>query len=283
MQEMAALSRGDMPLLLRRCVEAPGHSGFAGRFVLAIHLANRDAAKKSVPALRDLQKSQDAKVRLLAAFGVVFLVPDDQAGMDHIVSLIKDAQSPLRKDALLLARYCPDQPSLREALMPLLKEKDLKVREAALRIILSSKDKKSPAVASAIKECLTEPNLDFRLSVAEKARVAGHSKLVLPTFIELISGPDIERKTSAAMNLRYMDLQEFGDAAKPALMPLIESLKDELQDEFHNLRLNAAYALGKFGSNGKAALPALKMALSEPDLGVRQAVMEAIKEIEGAP
>ena len=69
---------------------------------------------------------------------------------------------------------------------------------------------------------------------------------------------------------------ELAQAARAAIPVLIAALGARSAD----LRANAADALGKFGAEASAALPALAIAQDDPHALVRQAARMAVRLIE---
>lgn len=278
LQDMVAIRRGDVVKLLRLSVDNQ-YGIFLSSFVRRLDRAGENG-KKAIPKVREVMKDPDPKVRLLAAYALATLDPADQSGMDYLISVIRDAKSPLRLEAVISTQRRPDNPGLFEALIPILKEENQEIRRWALQVLLKSKRNKSREINAALDGFFKNPDPDFRLDVAELARNS-RPDVALPALIELLKDANVSRKARAAENLRFIDLRSMAAQAKPALKPLIEALKDEHQDEDHGLRLQAAYALEAFGPDAKEAIPALTKALSEPNPEIRAAISEALKVIQG--
>ena len=51
-------------------------------------------------------------------------------------------------------------------------------------------------------------------------------------------------------------------------------------DDNPSVRVGAATALGALGSSARAAVPALRAALDDPDAGVREAAAQALQRIQ---
>jgi HEAT repeat protein len=62
---------------------------------------------------------------------------------------------------------------------------------------------------------------------------------------------------------------------------VISVLETELQSRSGGVRRQAAGALGSIGPGARAAIPALKAALHDPEAGVREAAAAALAAVEG--
>jgi hypothetical protein len=94
---------------------------------------------------------------------------------------------------------------------------------------------------------------------------------LLQAHLKELSGGD---GTMAMSSL--VELAPYSDKIVPALVARLVKGKNEYT------RRAAAYCLQNMGAEAKAALPALKAALSDPDVNVRTAFRSAIEQIEKA-
>ena len=77
-------------------------------------------------------------------------------------------------------------------------------------------------------------------------------------------------------SVRRQAVDALGHCGKPAVGPLIESLKDLNKD----ILIEATYSLGRLGTNAAAAVPALILLLKDDDDDVKKAAAEALKKID---
>jgi HEAT repeat protein len=65
----------------------------------------------------------------------------------------------------------------------------------------------------------------------------------------------------------------------PGTKEMVGPLAEGLRHADASVRAGAATALGALGSSARAALPALRAALDDPDAAVRDAAAQALKRI----
>jgi HEAT repeat protein len=69
----------------------------------------------------------------------------------------------------------------------------------------------------------------------------------------------------------------------PGTKEMVEPLAKGLRHAEPSVRVGAATALGALGASARAAVPALRAALDDPDAGVRDAAAQALKRILPEP
>lgn len=92
---------------------------------------------------------------------------------------------------------------------------------------------------------------------------------VLPTLLANVADPDREIRAVAVYAIGYV--KQDADTVIPVLVRAL------LDDESPFVRRNAAMALDQYGSLAKAAVPALKKALDDPDAETRDAAKNALR------
>jgi HEAT repeat protein len=108
------------------------------------------------------------------------------------------------------------------------------------------------------------------------AAICMDQQLLLPELKQLLDHHDIRIQFLAA--LTYSKLDAPSDKILPIMMRALEShfISGEWQSE---LQCHAAEALGEMGSKAKPAIPALLVALKDPNEKVRTAAAKALKQI----
>jgi HEAT repeat protein len=190
------------------------------------------------------------------------------------------------------------------AVTALLKQKDTRVRLAALDI-LESLGSASVSAESAVLRELNDKNHFIRWAAARTLSKIGPADAdhAVPRLIELLQEPDLDMQVSAADALAA-----YGSAARSALLPLTAALADEnprlrvaalhaldsigpdaepalaavrdaLEDRDTDVRKSAARFLGKFGPSARDALNSLRSRLDDSSPAVRTAAQEAMRRI----
>jgi hypothetical protein len=152
-------------------------------------------------------------------------------------------------------------PAAVPALVKLLKDKDIGVREAAARGLGHIGPEANSAVP-ALVELLKHKNTWLRRDAIDALEKIGPG--AVPVFVELFRGP---QRFGAANSLA-----KIGPAAVPALTDL-------LKDKDGNLRALAAKTLGRIGPGAKTAVPALTQLLTDKENWVRWNASKALEKI----
>lgn len=80
-------------------------------------------------------------------------------------------------------------------------------------------------------------------------------------------------------NVRYSAAKALGKYG-PEATAAVPALADALQDQDSDVRMGAAYALAKIGPDAEDAVPALQAALKDKNKDVREAADYALKQIQ---
>jgi len=108
-------------------------------------------------------------------------------------------------------------------------------------------------------------------AVRALGKIRVEDKKTILTLLEMLDDDDEYTRDLVVLAL--------GNIGKPAVSPLIKSLRDKNSI----VRSNAARTLGEIGAEAKEAIPSLKMALNDSNELVRQAAAKALKQIRGEP
>jgi HEAT repeat protein len=209
-----------------------------------------------------------------------------------------------RRGTTLAGEKTPAEGMPINAVTAQLRQKDTRVRLAALDILESLGSASAAAEPAVIKE-LSDKNHFVRWAAARALSKIGPSDAehAVPRLIELLQEPDLDLQVSAAHALAA-----YGPAARSALLPLTAALADEhadvrvaalhaldgigpdaepalaavrdaLEDRDTNVRKSAARLLGKFGPSARDALNSLRSRLDDSSPAVRTAAQEAMRRI----
>jgi HEAT repeat protein len=193
----------------------------------------------------------------------------------------------------------------RSALPSLLKainDSNFRVREEAANAIAQIAPQKADAAIPELTKLMNDPEITAR---ADRAAVslAKMGKLAMPTFLTALTNGAVHVRSRAAFHL-----QDLGTNALPAVPMLVKTLADEdwipaqaacwtlgalraepelvvpalaklVEGPKAGCRMPALVALGRFGAEARAALPAVVKALNDSDAEVREAATNAVRKI----
>jgi len=215
------------------------------------------------------------------------MMPDHAARL--LIELLQDSHPDIRRVAAESLGKIGD-PKTGGALVPLLSDRDVRVREAAVRAIGRLGPSIADEASQAVVALLDDPQEPVRRAVTIAIGEIEPPTRLFVAVPELLTARDVSTRRSAARTLSMIDarawlsdlvkalqdpdaevrqhvvaaLAELGD---PIIAPL---LRDRLaRDPSVAVRTEAAYRLGKIGDpETKEALAAV--ASRDPDRGVRQ-------------
>ena len=191
-----------------------------------------------------------------------------------------------------------------DAIASLLRQKDTRVRLAALDILESVGSAAKSAAPAIVKE-LSDTNHFVRWAAARTLAKIGpaDAEHAVPALTRMLRDPDSDLQTMAAVALAT-----YGPAANSALLPLtaalasdkpalrvaalhaldrigpdaepaLAAIRDALQDRDTQVRECAARLLGKFGPSARNSLNSLRSRLDDSSPAVRSAAQEAMRRI----
>ena len=260
--------------------------------------------KAAVPVLIEALDHKDAAIRRSGVFYLTEMGPTADSALPKLILRLKDDDEQVRRDAIHAVRSRGwDDARATKALAEALKDKSIR-RYAASAL----RDLEDPAAAPALKACLDDDDVGFRVYAAwALVHCKPDAGAVLPVLIEALGSGDNSNKTLAAGAL-----QKLGPDAAPAVPTLTKALEHQrkdvrsaavsalreigpdaegvvdaliiaLDDEHYNVRLGAAISLRYFGPKAKSALPALEGLLDDPNQSVRQEAGWGVKTLRGEP
>jgi HEAT repeat protein len=229
-------------------------------------LASGAAHEQAVAILGTASTDKDLQVclRSIAALGLI--------GGDRVIpplaAAVKRKEATVRKKAVeSLEKVGPKNKTVVPALMAALKEVDGDIRHYAIET-LGGFGAEAKSAMPVLIETLDDRDMDIRIqAVRALVRIDPTAKEVVPALEKLLH--DSER------DVRLEALDALGRCGKPAVAPLLESLKD--LDS--NILVHAAESLGRIGPEAKEALPALSLLLKDDVEEVRNVAAAALKKI----
>jgi HEAT repeat protein len=266
-------------------VEALGHPTARPA---ALRALDKIAAKEAQPVLRGAVAGRTGEARAGAALG---LAKTGEKHVDGLLSALRSEHAESRIDACrYLATVGPEAAPAAKDLLALLDTRDDRTCSLALAA-LGSIGPGAKELLPALREAAWgTQELGFHCAVAV-ARIEGdtgtllailegdeHGEVVLEALG--LSGPAGARELGQLVVLAREDLRqqladqlaEAGDGAVPVAIDL-------LRHEDGDVRVKAAWVLGKMGSKGRDAVPALIRALGDPETPVRAQAAHALGSI----
>ncbi|MCI0641758.1 MAG: HEAT repeat domain-containing protein [Gemmataceae bacterium] len=246
--------------------------------------------QKVVPGVRELRAllrdKESEETRFVAACALEELGPSSFWAVSRLANdgLFDSSARVRAKSADALAQIGPRAQSTVPDLVLALRDKDIKVRRrvaVALGAIRSQPDIAVPALVKALfdEDCIDGQEACVRTAAMRAISHYGPAaKAAQPTLLKIVIGEQGERRKAAIGTLGQIkeDL--------PTLIPFLRNiLNDPEQEEY---RAAAAGAIGAIGSEARAAIPDLLIALMCRDLvqparadGIRAAVLSAFGRI----
>jgi HEAT repeat protein len=254
----------------------------------AVTLAAADAlgqiGESAVPVLAT--RLQDKDLRQLAASVLTTLGPKAKGAVDSLVPLLGSDDLATRREALVaLAAIGPDAKAAAPALRERLKSADDRGRAGAAYALVKILGKAALPDLRAALEVKDSPHLHLASAwglVTLEPDNADHVKLAIPLLTAgLTAEHPVARKECAAALGRIgkpagsavdallkatsdpegaVRADAMGALAEidPAAEGVLERAVTLLDDEISDVRLGAAYALGRIGPPAKAGIPGLK-------------------------
>jgi predicted Zn finger-like uncharacterized protein len=233
----------------------------------------------NLPSLVDKLSSANATERAEGVQGLAMLGPDARKALPELVKALSDKSDFVRRLAVDALRQV-GQPTPEDLpyLLPFLNADNAESKFYVLTIlaILGSTPQAAAAGPDVLR--LTEdPNIQVRMQAMRalgKLVAAAGAKDARAALEKGIQDPDKRVRVAAAESLTTGVPQVAKDPAK-----LVELLKHK----YIEVRIPAAYALGRLGDKGKVASPELVAALREDDSDLRRAAFVALKEVGADP
>lgn len=237
-------------------------------------------AKAAVLPLTTILNDPDAKVRATAAEALGRIGSDAKPAAPTLLKLLKDSDTAVRQQAIFaLGRVeLDDVEPVVAAFVAILKNetnRDLRLETVvALGLIVP----KTVEVAAAVAGTLGDKDAETRKQACLTIAKLGFSARKTEPAIRAVMTQDGDKEVRAVA-VRALTAVYGSDASE-----VIPVLTDRLKaDSDFEVRVAIAEELGSFGSAGKKAVPALRAAMKDPQIKVREAATMAIRQIEKPP
>jgi HEAT repeat protein len=279
--------RQDDKLVRRAAAEALGQFGPAGLPGLLKALNNEDArvregaaravgfvgpaAGAALPRLRTLLKEEESTGRVQSALalweierkpetplivlrmGLVDVdLPDRWEVMEALVQIAVEARPPIR--------------GMTEVLLNGVKDRDARVRVVAVRG-LWKREGQPKNIVPLLRDSVSDRDAFVRQMALETL-----AEMPPDAAIVGLLSQSFEDRDPSVRQVGFAGLVRGGEAGVEFLIPGLES-------EHPRIRAGTARVLGAIGPAAKAALPALRKRVKDPDDSVRSAVQRALREI----
>jgi HEAT repeat protein len=234
-------------------------------------------AKAGVLPLTTTLADATAAVRAASAEALGRIGADAKSAAPALLVAVKDPELAVRRQAVFaLGRVEPDdaEPVVATFVRLLNAETNRDVRfETVVAIGLMLP--KTPEVAKAVAGTLADADADTRkqacLTLARLGPVARPAEAAIRTALTGDADKEVRSFAVRALTAAY------GSDAAESIPILAERLKGDPDFE---VRVAVADELGSFGPAGKPALPALRGAMKDPQIKVRDAATAAVRQIE---
>ena len=234
-------------------------------------------AKAGVLPLSTLLADPDAGVRAAAAEALGRIGSDAKSAGPALLAALKDADANVRRFIIFaLGRVEPDdiEPVV-AAFVGLLKGNEPREIRFETVVALGLMVPKTAAVATAVAGTLTDADVETRrqacLTLSRLGVVAKASEPSIRAALTNDEDKDVRSFAVRALTAAY------GSDAADTIPLLVERLK---ADPDFEVRVALADELGSFGRTGAPAVPALRAAMRDPQIKVRDAATAAVKQIE---
>ena len=234
-------------------------------------------AKAGVLPLTTVLKDPDASVRAAAAEALGRIGSDAKPATAGLLALMNDSDALVRRQAVFaLGRIEPDDVEpIVDAFIKLLKAETNRDLRYETVISLGILVPKTPEVALAVASTLSDADPETRKQASLTLSRLGYVSKKADAIIRktLVSDSDKEVRALAVRALTAA----YGSDAADTIPLLTDRLK---ADGDFEVRIAIAEELGSFGNAGKLAIPALRYAMKDPQIKVREAATAAVKQIE---
>lgn len=234
-------------------------------------------AKAGVLPLSSVLKDAEATVRAAAAEALGRIGSDAKSAAPTLLTLMKDVDLNVKRQAIFaMGRIEPDDiEPIVSSLINVIKSETSKDLRYETVVSLGLLVPKTVDVALAVSDTLGDADVETRKQAClTLARLGYVGKKTEPKIrATLLGDTDKEVRALAVRSLTSV----FGSEAADLIPILIDRLKNDPDFE---VRMALAEELGSMGPSGKSAVPALRAAMKDPQIKVREAATAAIKQIE---
>ncbi len=243
------------------------------------------AVENVVPALaKAVQNDDDAAVRRLAAGALGEYGPDAKGAVTALTHALDDEEPDVKiAAAIVLGLIGPDAKPANTKLRGLVKDRNIAVALAAASA-LSVTDPKNPDALQALQSALTNREPFVRLMACNILAAMGpEARSAAPALERLLkdSSPDVRLAAAEALVRINPAHPDAAAVVVNAIPELVGYFKEGEEAVPSHARILMARILGSLGSRAKAAVPGMKEALQDRNPRVREAVAQALKQIQG--
>ena len=227
----------------------------------------------ALPLLVPCLSASDAPLRAAAADAIGPMGPRADAAIDRLLNLFEhDPVADVRRSAGLAAGSVqPGSPALVSVSTRVLGgDHDTAVREVAAAMLVESGSAAAAALPVA-RSGLTDASPIVRVYAAAIVAHAGDAAAAMPVLLDGLQAVD------AAVRVESAGL--LGDAGRLDRRT-VPALVAALADEAAQVRIAAADALGAIGHSAQAAIDPLWRLIRDPDDGVREHALGALRRIK---
>jgi HEAT repeat protein len=238
-------------------------------------------AKAAVPALVEMLNDPRPEIRREAVLALAAIGSTDS--IEKLVPLLKDetSRTPATFALGALGQIPPDAESIVRAnvkgddkmlgtvslwALARVHPQDMKLKREAITQLVARLSDEDPFVRGAAARALSDlpPSPEIAIPIFEKA-LADADETTTSYMLDALAGmgPKAVPRLIGALKYKSMRPQVayiLGQIGPPAA-PATEALAKLVNDEDHNVNIEAAHALAKIGPGAKAAVPALIVAL----------------------
>jgi HEAT repeat protein len=223
--------------------------------------------KDALPALMEALKEKNNNVRVNVIYALQQMNVDAKTVKPLLLPLLKEEEAGVRQAAVQgLGRF---RAEVLDDLLGLVDDKDAGVRWLTAQYIGNCGKQAKKAIPALEKMAAKDTDGTVRYYAVTALASVGND--AIPSLIELARVKDYDQRY---MVLNY--LAGFGAASKDAVPVLREALKDKDPQ----IRWRAAYALGQIGPGAKDALKDLEEAVKDKDQNVQIYAKQAIQIIK---
>ena len=242
----------------------------AERYGAALALSFFPASAKTVaPLLIEALKDFDTRVRARAAISLGAMPGEDEKVVPALAAALADSSSSVRSAAVASLRECGTaaKSAIPALVTVVIKDAEDANRLAAVQSLLVI----GPAEAIARFTALLNQPQTFAPAARALGRFGGRAEPAIPALLRSFKNLDWESVAAANFTLRAI-----GPRA-------LEALIRNLSDRDPQIQLRTIRAIGLFGAEARAAIPALSEAAKHPDIDVQEAALAALQELGAVP
>ena len=246
------------------------------RKLITVALGRAAEIPGAIPALTEMLKDGSGDVRRWAADALGWVGPRAGSAALALIAGLEGHDIADRVTILLaLGRLVPWHEAIVPALLKALEDPSDQVRIAAVDALGEHVNSRRDAVMPALLKAMNDPSWGVRFQVSERLGMIRPARIVLPTLIERLKVGEPNTRTAAAWAL--WKLCDATDRDPEVARGAVEALAAALADRDAEVRSCASWSLMRFGADARAAEPALRSVMNDPDRRVRDNASAALR------